>query len=86
MAIEECTRQEAGDLSYALLAVANSSEASPAEREEATRLGQMLHIGTWAMRVAGHGVPADMRNELGAIDYFAEPFSGLRLLGALDTP
>ena len=85
-AIEACTRREAGDLSYALLAVANSSEASPAEREEAVRLGQMLHAGTWAMKVAGKRVPADMREELGTIGYFDEPFNGFRLLEALDIP
>ena len=33
-AIEECTRQEAGDLSYTLLAITNSSETTPAERKE----------------------------------------------------
>ena len=44
----------------------------------------MLHIGTWAMKVAAQRVPVDMRDELGAIDYFAEPFSGFRLLEALD--
>lgn len=83
-AIEECTRQEAGDLSYTLLAIINSSETTPAERKEAERLGQMLHIGTWAMKVAAQRVPVDMRDELGTIDYFAEPFSGFRLLEALD--
>lgn len=83
-ALEQCTQAEAGELSYAVLALINSEEVTEDIKEEATKLGEMLHIKTWSMRQVSYDLPEEMRKELSKISYFDEPFRSFELLKVLD--